>query len=88
MDSVYPQNELPYSFTVEEAMQDRFREGTTPRSEAYKKGFEKKLRQRIEGAEQPKCPFAWGIPEADAFCSGLDHAIEYLAVRKDAPLYD
>ncbi len=76
------------AFTVDEAMKDRFRVGTTPRSTAYRSGFEQKLRRLIEGADQIAFPFDLGTPEADAYYSGMDHAAEYCKARKNAPLYD
>lgn len=82
-------DERTYRFTVAEAMQDRFRAGTTPRSEAYRAGFEEQLRRKIEGADQKTFPYDIPSAEADAYFSGLDHAKEYLSARKDdAPLYD
>jgi hypothetical protein len=76
------------NFTVEDAMKDRFREGTTPRSEAYRAGFMEKLHRIIEGADMEPFPFKPGTPEADAYFSGQDHAAEYCKARKDTPLYD
>lgn len=75
-------------FTVNEAMLDRFRASTTPRSAAYRAGFEEKLRRIIEGADQSTLPFDLGTPEADAYFSGMDHAAEYCKARKIEPLYD
>lgn len=76
------------NFTVDEALQDRFRSGTTPRSDAYRAGFEEKLRRIIDGADQTTLPFDLGTPEADAYFSGMDHAAEYCKARTNAPLYD
>lgn len=83
---------MSYAFTVEEAMKDRFRESTTPRSAAYRAGFKEKLLRLVEGADQSTFPFALGSPEADAYYSGMDHAAEYCKARNNDPnnnsLYD
>ena len=76
------------NFTVEEAMQDRFRAGTTPRSAAYRAGFEERLRRLIDGADQTTFPFDRPTAEADAYFSGMDHAAEYCKARKNEPLYE
>lgn len=77
-----------YSFTVEEALLDRFSPGTTQRSVAYRAGFEYKLRRLIEGAAIKDMPYKIGTPEADAFFSGEDHATEYCKARTKDPLYE
>lgn len=78
-----------YSFTVDDAMEDRFREGTTPRSGAYRRAFERQLRRAIEKKQDAPLPYKIGTAEADAYFAGIDHANEYLAYR-DArqPLYE
>lgn len=83
---------MAYLFTVEEAMRDRFREGTTPRSIAYQDGFKEKLHRLVDHADQTTFPFDFGTPEADAYFSGMEHAEEYCKARtndpKNNPLYE
>lgn len=76
------------NYTVAEAMQDRFCPSATPRSAAYRRGFEEKLRFKIENKPLEPQPYKVGTPEADAYFSGLDHAAEYFNARKDGPLYE
>lgn len=76
------------NYTVEDAMADRFREGTTLRSEAYRAGFKEMLLRLIEKADQQTFPYDIGTAEADAYFSGMDHAREYFKTRKIDPLYE
>lgn len=78
------------TYTVEEAMTDRFSQGTTRRSAAYRAGFEEKLRRIIEEADQSTLPFDLGTPEADAYFSGEEHAKQYCEYRQkcNSPIYD
>lgn len=80
--------EKTYSFTVEDAMEDRFRPGTTPRSDAYHRAFENQLRCAIERNKAQPCPYKLGTANADAYFAGVDHANEYLAMRKTYPIYE
>lgn len=73
--------EKNYSFTVADAMADRFRDGTTPRSWAYRRAFERQLRRAIEKKNAAAMPYKIGTAEADAYFAGTDHANEYLACR-------
>jgi hypothetical protein len=79
-------------FTVDDAMSDRFSVGTTPRSQAYRRGFEAKLRRLLEGSCLPGDVYQPGTPEADAYWAGCDHAAEYVEYRTNrmagAQIYD
>lgn len=79
------------SFTVSEALEDRFREGATLRSVEYRQGFEAMLRFRLEGSAAPISPYGVGSAQSDAFWSGQDHATEYVRTRLERggkPLYE
>lgn len=81
--------EKTYNFTVAEAMEDRFREGITPRSAAYRRAFERELSRAIEKKQRAPLPYKIGTAEADAYFAGTDHAKEYLAYRDtQQPLYE
>ena len=79
-------------FTVEDGMSDRFSVGATPRSPAYRRGFEAKLRRLLEGTFLPGDVYQPGTPEADAYWAGCDHAAEYVECRTSrmagAKIYD
>jgi hypothetical protein len=76
--------------TVAEALEDRFREGTTPRSPEYRRGFSDMLTRKIDGTPLPPQPFPDGSVQADAYWSGWDGANSYLAARiaRDEPLFE
>lgn len=76
--------------TVAEALADRFRDGTTPRSPEYRRGFEDMLKRKIEGVPLPPQPYPEGSVQADAYWSGWDGANDYLAARseRDQPLFE
>lgn len=78
------------AFAVEDAMLDRFREGTAPRSPEYRHGFEAMLLRKLSGSALPNLPYATGSAQADAFLSGQDHASEYVRARieRGGPLYE
>jgi hypothetical protein len=73
---------MSYTFTIAEAIQDRFSAGAAPRSVAYRSGFEEVLHRLVDRASPKGCPYCEGSTEADAWFSGAEHAAEYCMARK------
>lgn len=75
---------------VADALADRFRAGTTPRSTEYRAGFEAMLYFKFAGGDAPECPYRVGYAQADAWLSGQDHGSEYFTATKHSggPLYE
>lgn len=78
------------TFTVSDALEDRFRDGTALRSIEYRQGFEAMLRFKLEGTVAPISPYPAGSAQADAYWAGQDHAGEYVRARTERkhPLYE